>query len=82
MFSLIEFCTQDLWDMRISKLRSSVDTFVNSGGVHASLDHLTQLEINSIRPLLPDALNMLQSLQQVYFMIPFLKSWVKKKLIL
>lgn len=51
--------------MRISKLRSSVDTFVNSGGIHATLDHLTQLEINSIRPLLPDALNMLQSLQQV-----------------
>lgn len=51
--------------MRIAKLRSSVDTFVNSGGIHASLDHLTQMEINSIRPLLPDALNMLQSLQHV-----------------
>lgn len=51
--------------MRIAKLRSSVDTFVKSGGIHASLDHLTQMEINSIRPLLPDTLNMLQSLQHV-----------------
>lgn len=57
--------------MRISKLRSSVDTFVNSGGIHATLDHLTQLEINSIRPLLPDALNMLQSLQQVTYSSTF-----------
>ncbi|XP_065210692.1 DNA replication complex GINS protein PSF2 [Planococcus citri] len=57
---------KDLWDMRISKLRSSIDTLVGSGGIHASLNHLTQLEINSVRPLLPDALNLLQALQECH----------------
>lgn len=53
--------------MRISKLRSSVDTFIKSGGIHAALNHLTQLEINSIRPILPDALRALQSFSEVSF---------------
>lgn len=51
--------------MRMSKLRSSVDAFIKTGGSHAKLDHLTAMEINSIRPLLPHALDELYKLQKV-----------------
>ncbi|KAJ9594891.1 hypothetical protein L9F63_013816, partial [Diploptera punctata] len=54
---------KDIWDIRMSKLRSSIDAFVKSGGSHAKLDHLTALEINSIRPLLPHALDELHRLE-------------------
>uniref|UniRef100_A0A1B6CNC0 DNA replication complex GINS protein PSF2 n=1 Tax=Clastoptera arizonana TaxID=38151 RepID=A0A1B6CNC0_9HEMI len=58
----IRTAIKDLWDIRISKLRSSVDTFIKTENRHAQLNHLTQFEINSIRPLLPDALDILQDL--------------------
>jgi len=51
--------------MRMSKLRSSVDAFIKTGGSYAKLDHLTAMEINSIRPLLPHALDELSKLQKV-----------------
>ncbi|PNF43610.1 DNA replication complex GINS protein PSF2 [Cryptotermes secundus] len=56
---------KDIWDMRMSKLRSSVDAFIKIGGTHAKLDHLTAMEINSIRPLLPHALDELYKLQKI-----------------
>ncbi|XP_046680728.1 probable DNA replication complex GINS protein PSF2 [Homalodisca vitripennis] len=59
----IRTAVKDLWDIRVSKLRSSVDTFIKSHGRTARVDHLTQLEINSVRPLLPDALNIVHDLQ-------------------
>jgi len=64
--------------MRMSKLRSSVDAFIKTGGSYAKLDHLTAMEINSIRPLLPHALDELSKLQKVVriFMNFF---WGKKK---
>ncbi|XP_039292849.1 DNA replication complex GINS protein PSF2 [Nilaparvata lugens] len=58
----IKTIIKDIWDIRISKLRTSVDAFIKMGGRHAQLTHLTQLEINSIRPLLPDSFNALQKL--------------------
>jgi hypothetical protein len=42
-----------------------VDAFIKTGGSHAKLDHLTAMEINSIRPLLPHALDELYKLQKV-----------------
>lgn len=51
--------------MRMSKLRTSVDAFVKSEGVHAKLDHLTAMEINGIRPLLPHALDQMLRIQSV-----------------
>ena len=56
----------------MSKLRSSVDAFVNSGSSHAKLDHLTVLEINSIRPLLPHALDELHRLESAVSVLYFL----------
>ncbi|CAG2054563.1 unnamed protein product [Timema podura] len=55
----------DIWDMRMSKLRTSVDAFIRSGSTHARLDHLTQMELCSVRPLLPDALDQLHRLQKI-----------------
>jgi len=55
---------KDIWDMRIAKLRSSVDAFLKSGGSHAKLDHLTLMEINTVRPFLPHALDQLFRLRQ------------------
>lgn len=49
----------------MSKLRTSVDAFVKNEGVHARLDHLTAMEINNIRPLLPHALDQMLRIQSV-----------------
>ena len=61
----IEILFQDLWDVRISKLRTSVDFFIKTGGTHARLDYLTVAEINSMRPLLPHALDFMDRLANV-----------------
>jgi len=57
--------------MRIAKLRSSVDAFLKSGGSHAKLDHLTLMEINTVRPFLPHAMDQLFRLRQVHFNLLF-----------
>ncbi|XP_054284181.1 probable DNA replication complex GINS protein PSF2 [Macrosteles quadrilineatus] len=59
----IRTAVKDLWDLRIAKLRSSMDVFIKSQARTAKLDHLTQLEINSVRPLLPDTLDVIHDLQ-------------------
>lgn len=58
---------KDLWDLRIAKLRSSVDLFIKEGRVQASLNHLTPMEINSVRPIFPDTLDALMTLHEVRF---------------
>lgn len=54
---------KDIWDKRLAKLRTSVDTFIKQGGAHAKLDNLTTMEINAVRPLLPHALDFLNRLR-------------------
>lgn len=49
----------------MSKLRTSIDAFLKSDGMHAKLDHLTAMEINSVRPLLPHALDQIMRIQTV-----------------
>lgn len=56
---------KDIWDTRMSKLRTSVDTLIKVGGTHAALDNLTSIEINAIRPLLPHALDQLYRIKKV-----------------
>lgn len=60
----IRTAVKDIWDLRMSKLRSSVYNFITKEGQHARLDNLTMLEINSIRPLLPHALDQVLRIQQ------------------
>lgn len=56
---------KDIWDIRMSKLRSSVDILIKNDDTFAATDHLTLLEINSVRPIVPNALNQLHKLQSV-----------------
>lgn len=50
----------------MAKLRTSVHTFITTEGQHARLDNLTTMEVNSVRPLLPHALDQSLRIQQVY----------------
>ncbi|KAI4476550.1 hypothetical protein M0802_001910 [Mischocyttarus mexicanus] len=59
----IRTAIKDIWDLRMSKLRTSVDSFIKSDSTHARLDHLTMMEINSIRPLLPHTLDQVLRIQ-------------------
>lgn len=54
---------KDIWDLRISKLRSSIDTFVKSDSTHAKLNFLTLMEINTVRPFLTRALDHMHTLR-------------------
>ncbi|ESO07225.1 hypothetical protein HELRODRAFT_76714 [Helobdella robusta] len=54
---------KDIWDIRSSKLRSSVDAFIRSDATHAKLNHLTLMELNTIRPLLTKSLELMQQLR-------------------
>ncbi|XP_017773934.1 PREDICTED: probable DNA replication complex GINS protein PSF2 [Nicrophorus vespilloides] len=55
---------KDIWDMRMSKLRASVDSMMKESGSYAAVDNLTIMEINSIRPILPHALDQLYRLKK------------------
>lgn len=59
----IKTIIKDIWDIRMSKLRTSMDTLMKSGGSYGRLDHLTVIEINSVKPLLPEAMDELYQLQ-------------------
>uniref|UniRef100_A0A0A9YSR0 DNA replication complex GINS protein PSF2 n=1 Tax=Lygus hesperus TaxID=30085 RepID=A0A0A9YSR0_LYGHE len=53
----LRLAIKNIWDVRVAKARASADTFLRGGGRHAGIDHLTQLEICNLRPLLLDALD-------------------------
>ncbi|XP_071958872.1 DNA replication complex GINS protein PSF2-like [Antedon mediterranea] len=53
---------KDVWDLRAAKLRHSIDTFVAEQQTHASLDNLSLMEINTIRPFLTQALDHMHTL--------------------
>ncbi|XP_031849738.1 DNA replication complex GINS protein PSF2-like protein [Nomia melanderi] len=61
----IRTAIKDIWDIRMSKLRTSISAFLKSEGLHAKLDHLTAMEINSVRPLLPHALDQMYRIQNM-----------------
>ncbi|XP_046337681.1 DNA replication complex GINS protein PSF2-like [Haliotis rufescens] len=54
---------KDAWDLRIAKLRSSIDVFVKSDATHAKLNFLTLMEINAGRPFLTKALDQMHLLR-------------------
>lgn len=65
----IQTLIKDIWDIRMSKLRSSVDAFIKSGESHAQVDNLTVFEINFVRPLLTAALYQLQKFKRVMLIL-------------
>ncbi|XP_036087424.1 DNA replication complex GINS protein PSF2 isoform X1 [Rousettus aegyptiacus] len=54
---------KDVWDTRIAKLRVSADRFVRQQEVHAELDNLTLMEINTSGAFLTQALNHMYKLR-------------------
>ncbi|XP_062566891.1 DNA replication complex GINS protein PSF2-like [Saccostrea cucullata] len=59
----IRTLVKDIWDLRIAKLRSSIDTFVKSDATHAKLNFLTLMELNTVRPFLTKALDQMHVLR-------------------
>lgn len=63
----IRTAIKDIWDIRAAKLRTSMDDFIKGEGTYAKLDHLTIMEIHSVRPLLPHSLDLIARLERVLF---------------
>lgn len=61
----IKTIVKDIWDNRMAKLRSSMDSMIRNSSMYAAVDNLTLMEINSIRPILPHALNQLYRMKMV-----------------
>ncbi|XP_064460025.1 DNA replication complex GINS protein PSF2-like [Ornithodoros turicata] len=55
---------KDIWDIRLSKLRTSIDAFMKNDELYAKIDHLTVMEINTIRGFLTTALGHLAELRE------------------
>lgn len=62
---VIRTVIKDVWDIRTAKLRTSMDDFIKGDSSYAKLDHLTMLEIHSVRPLLTHSLDLIARLQRV-----------------
>lgn len=54
---------KDIWDIRMAKIRKSVDLLIKSSRSYAKIDHLTLMEINSMRPILPHAMDQIYRLK-------------------
>ncbi|CAF0767066.1 unnamed protein product [Didymodactylos carnosus] len=61
----IRLIMKDLWDLRLAKLRTSIDSLIKSGALYAKVTHLTTVEICLIRNFLKMALKQIYQLQQV-----------------
>ncbi|XP_035758498.1 DNA replication complex GINS protein PSF2 [Egretta garzetta] len=59
----IRTLVKDTWDTRIAKLRLSADSFVRQQEVHAKLDNLTLMEINTTGTFLTQALDHMYKLR-------------------
>lgn len=59
----IRTLVKDIWDLRMAKLRTSIDGFVKSDISHAQLTFLTLMEINTVRPFLTKALDYMHVLR-------------------
>ncbi|ODM88699.1 DNA replication complex GINS protein PSF2 [Orchesella cincta] len=55
----VKLLIKDIWDSRMSKLRTAVRTFIDKGASWAKVDNLTQLEMCSIRPFFTHSLEQL-----------------------
>ncbi|KAB0794749.1 hypothetical protein PPYR_11588 [Photinus pyralis] len=53
---------KDIWDIRMAKLRSSVNTLI-TGKSYGNVDNLTIMEINSMRPLIPHAMDQIHRMK-------------------
>jgi len=61
---ILKTLIKDIWDIRSSKLRTSVKNFIPSDNSYAIVAHLTMMEIASIRPFFPHALEQIYRLKK------------------
>ena len=54
---------KDIWDLRMAKLRKSVDSFMSSDSMVAKVNNLTLMEMNNVREFLSTALSVRQKLK-------------------
>ena len=50
---MVQKLLKDIWDRRQAKLRTSVYGLMDSEATHAKLNFLQSIELNTVRPLLP-----------------------------
>lgn len=62
---MITFYLKDLWDSRLSKLRTAVLTFIEQGATWAKVDNLCQIEMCAIRPFFTHSLEHLHRFRKV-----------------
>lgn len=55
----IKTLIKDIWDIRCAKLRTTMDMFIKGEGELVKLDNITIVELNTVRPFLPHAMDML-----------------------
>uniref|UniRef100_A0A182PXD8 DNA replication complex GINS protein PSF2 n=1 Tax=Anopheles epiroticus TaxID=199890 RepID=A0A182PXD8_9DIPT len=57
---VIKTLIKDIYDVRCAKLRTTVESFIKSEGSHTvNLENVTVLELHTIQPLLPHAMDLL-----------------------
>ncbi|XP_052864431.1 probable DNA replication complex GINS protein PSF2 [Anopheles cruzii] len=62
---VIKTLIKDIYDVRSAKLRTTVDNFLKSEGAHTvNLENVTVLELHTIQPLLPHAMDFLGRIEQ------------------
>ncbi|XP_023027810.1 DNA replication complex GINS protein PSF2-like protein isoform X2 [Leptinotarsa decemlineata] len=54
---------KDIWDIRMSKIRSSVNKLIKDAESYADVTNLTILEINSIKPIFPHVLDQIHRIK-------------------
>ena len=54
---MVQKLLKDIWDRRQAKLRTSVYGLMDSEATHAKLNFLQSIELNTVRPLLPQVAN-------------------------
>ncbi|XP_067938334.1 DNA replication complex GINS protein PSF2-like [Watersipora subatra] len=59
----IRTLVKDIWDLRITKLRTSMDQFISSDSMVARVNNLTVMEINYVREFLDASLSVRQKLK-------------------
>uniref|UniRef100_A0A182QKS7 DNA replication complex GINS protein PSF2 n=1 Tax=Anopheles farauti TaxID=69004 RepID=A0A182QKS7_9DIPT len=61
----IKTLIKDIYDVRCAKLRTTVENFITSEAFHTvNLENVTVLELHTVQPMLPHAMDLLTRLEQ------------------
>ncbi|XP_055640446.1 probable DNA replication complex GINS protein PSF2 [Toxorhynchites rutilus septentrionalis] len=60
----IKTLIKDIWDTRCAKLRKTMDLFLKGDGESVNMDNVTIVELHTIRPFLPHAMDLLTRIQK------------------